>query len=187
MARTTIWSQEKYLDAYHFAAKAHRGQKYSGTGLPYLMHLSIVTMEVMAVLEVEHYKDPDLMVQCAILHDVIEDTKVSKKRIEEVFGKAVADGVSFLSKKKKIKYKEKRFTEYILRLKEAPREIKAVKLADRISNLQTPPFHWDSKKIKSYLDKSWLIHKELGDASRYLSARLEKKIKQYPSLVDLKG
>ena len=31
-----IWSQESYLKAYRFAAKAHRGQKFPGTELPYI-------------------------------------------------------------------------------------------------------------------------------------------------------
>jgi (p)ppGpp synthase/HD superfamily hydrolase len=187
MPKSPIWSQEKFLAAYHFAAEAHRGQKYPGTGLPYLIHISFVSMEVIAVLAVEQFKDPDLMVQCAILHDVIEDTKVGKKRLEEVFGKEVAQGVDYLTKKIKIKDKEKRFTDNMSRLKDAPREIQAVKLADRISNLQKPPFHWDRKKISFYLEKSLVIQKELGHASPYLSKRLKEKITNYPELSKRRG
>ena len=76
MNKIPIWSQEKYIHAYHFAAKAHRGQLYPGTGLPYLMHLSFVSMEIIAALAVEEVKHPNLAVQCALLHDVIEDTKI---------------------------------------------------------------------------------------------------------------
>jgi len=187
MPKSPIWSQEKFNAAYRVAAQAHRGQKYPGTGLPYLMHITLVTMEVIALLEVEHFKDPDLMVQCAILHDVIEDTKIGKKRLEEIFGKDVALGVDQLSKKNKIKNSEKRFKEYIARLKDAPNEIKAVKLADRISNLQTPPFHWDKKKIELYLEKSQIIQRELGDASPYLNKRLKEKITGYPELINDRG
>lgn len=187
MPKSPNFSQEKYLAAYHFAAEAHRGQKYPGTGLPYLMHITFVSMEVIAALEVETFKDPNLMVQCAILHDVVEDTKVSKRRLEEVFGKEIAQGVDHLTKKKRIKDKEKRFTDNMTRLKDAPREIQAVKLADRISNLQTPPFGWDSKKINTYLEKSKVIQKELGHASPYLNKRLKEKIANYPELVNRRG
>ena len=187
MPKTPNFSQEKFLSAYRFSAEAHRGQKYPGTGLPYLMHITSVSMEVIALLEVEPFKDPDLMIQCAILHDVIEDTKVSKRRLEEVFGKEIAQGVESLTKKKRIKDKEKRFTDNMARLKDAPREIQAIKLADRISNLQTPPFHWDSKKIASYLEKSKIILKELGNASPYLNIRLKEKIALYPELVNHRG
>ncbi len=185
MPKSPIWSQEKYLAAFHFAAHAHRGQKYAGMGLPYLMHVTMVCMEVIAALEVERFKDPDLMVQCALLHDVIEDTKIKKLRLVEVFGEEVAHGVDLLSKKKKIKNKEKRFTEYIARLAEAPKQIKAVKLADRISNLQTPPFHWDKKKITRYLERSKFIQEKLGDASPYLNKRFSQKIEAYPKIAHL--
>jgi len=185
MPKSPNFSQEIFLEAYHFAAKAHRGQKYARTGLPYLIHISFVTMEVIAMLEVERFKDADLMIQCAILHDVVEDTKIKKRRIEELFGEKVAQGVDQLTKKKKIKNKEKRFSEYITRLKDAPKEIQAIKLADRISNLQEPPFYWDNKKITNYLEKSKLIQKELGHASPYLNKRLKEKIAQYESFAHL--
>jgi len=184
MPKSPIWSQEKYLTAYHFAARAHRGQKVAKTGLPYLLHITFVTMEVIALLEVEKFKDPDLMVQCAILHDVIEDARVKKTRLEELFGKGVAQGVDLLSKKKKIKNKEKRFIEYIDRLEGAPKAIQSVKLADRISNLQEPPFHWAQKKIANYLEKSKVIQEKLGHASSYLSNRMLKKMRDYEQYLE---
>ncbi|NTV65521.1 MAG: bifunctional (p)ppGpp synthetase/guanosine-3',5'-bis(diphosphate) 3'-pyrophosphohydrolase, partial [Oscillochloris sp.] len=45
-----MWSQERYLAAYHFAARAHHGQIYPGTELPYSLHLAFVSMEVLAAL-----------------------------------------------------------------------------------------------------------------------------------------
>jgi (p)ppGpp synthase/HD superfamily hydrolase len=182
MPKSPIWSQEKYLSAFHFAAQAHRGQKYPDTGLPYLMHITFVAMETIAALEVEPCKDPDLAVQCALLHDVVEDTKVSKGKVKQVFGEEVADGVLLLTKNKKIKNKEKRFSEHIAQLLDAPQVIKMVKLADRISNLQAPPFHWDNEKIADYLEKSRIIQKKLGGASPYLNKRLKDKITNYTKI-----
>lgn len=180
MKNSPVWSQEKYLQAFHFAARAHSGQKYAGSDLPYIMHIAMVCMETIAALEVEPVDDPDLAVQCALLHDVIEDTPVRKNKIAEIFGKDVADGVELLSKKMKIKDKEKRFSEYLALLANAPKEIQMVKLADRISNLQAPPFHWDQEKIAAYREKSLTILNILGSASSYLSERLQEKIAAYP-------
>lgn len=70
------WSQDVYTKAYCFAAEAHDGQLFSGTALPYIMHVSFVSMEVMAALAHEPERDGDLAVQCALLHDVIEDLNV---------------------------------------------------------------------------------------------------------------
>ncbi|MEJ2749737.1 MAG: HD domain-containing protein, partial [Anaerolineae bacterium] len=92
------WSPEAYTKAYRFAAEAHNGQLFPGTELPYLMHLSFVAMEIMAALAREPKWEGNLAVQCALLHDVIEDTAVSYEDVESEFGTAVADGVLALTK-----------------------------------------------------------------------------------------
>ena len=73
MSLNANWSQENYLRAYRFAAEAHKGQEYPGTDLPYLMHISFVSMEIIAAINHGKDCDGDLAVQCAVLHDVIED------------------------------------------------------------------------------------------------------------------
>ena len=152
---------------------------YPGTGLPYLMHISLVSMEIIAALAVEEAEYPDLAVQCALLHDVIEDTNIKYKKIREVFGLEVADGIKALTKNKKTK-KGKRLKDSIDRIKKQPhKEVWMVKLADRISNLQPPPFNWTQAKIKAYWESSTEIYAALKDASPYLGERLLKKIDNY--------
>ncbi len=182
MNKAPGWSQEEYIRAYHFAAKAHRGQLYPGSGLPYLTHLSFVSMEIIAALAVKDVEHPNLAVQCALLHDVIEDTKISYQKIRDVFGKEVADGVKALTKNKKIK-KAKRLKDSIDRIRKQPREVRMVKLADRVSNLQYPPFNWAQAKIKAYWESSKIIHKELKSASSFLENRLEEKLKNYKQYI----
>ena len=48
-----IWLPEDFHRAYWFAARAHHGQPMPDTDLPYLIHVSLVTMEVIAALRVE--------------------------------------------------------------------------------------------------------------------------------------
>jgi (p)ppGpp synthase/HD superfamily hydrolase len=55
-----------------------------------------------------------------------------------------------------------------------------VKLADRITNLQPPPEHWDAEKVERYRAEGKLILNELGDASPFLSKRLNGKLRVYP-------
>jgi (p)ppGpp synthase/HD superfamily hydrolase len=78
--------QEAYTKSYRFAAEVHLGQLFPGTELPYIMHVSFVSMEVMAALAHEPERDGNLAVQCALLHDVIEDTDVSYEDVKDVFG-----------------------------------------------------------------------------------------------------
>jgi len=54
-----------------------------------------------------------------------------------------------------------------------------VKLADRITNLQPPPEHWDDRMIERYREGAELIYRELGSASAYLRDRLRVKIDKY--------
>ncbi len=67
----SLWSQDLYAEAYLFAARAHRSQNVPGTDLPYIVHLNLVTAEVMAALAATDGLDGDLAVCCALLHDTI--------------------------------------------------------------------------------------------------------------------
>jgi (p)ppGpp synthase/HD superfamily hydrolase len=175
---TSNWSQELYIKAARFAAQAHAGQLYPGTGLPYLIHLSFVSMEVLGVLSVEPGHDGDLAVQCALLHDSIEDTDVTYADLASTFGVKVADGVQALSKNPDLE-KSQQLTDSLQRIRSQPKEIWIVKLADRISNLQPPPPHWTPAKVIRYRDEAINIHTALKDASPFLSLRLAKKIANY--------
>jgi guanosine-3',5'-bis(diphosphate) 3'-pyrophosphohydrolase len=54
----------------------------------------------------------------------------------------------------------------------------AVKLADRITNLQPPPANWSRTKNIKYLKESQIILDELRDGNQYLAKRLEDKISE---------
>jgi len=172
------WSQETYIKAYRFASEAHLGQLFPGTDLPYMIHVSFVCMEVMAALIVQKEMDGDLAIQCALLHDVIEDTKKCFEDIEESFGMQVATGVKALTKNKNME-KEKQLADSLIRIREQPYEIWMVKLADRISNLQPPPADWTKEEIRKYHADAREIHEALKDSNAYLAARLEEKITNY--------
>lgn len=45
------WSQEKYIEALKFADIAHKDQLYPSFGLPCIIHLSFVSMEIIAALK----------------------------------------------------------------------------------------------------------------------------------------
>ncbi|MBN1891019.1 MAG: bifunctional (p)ppGpp synthetase/guanosine-3',5'-bis(diphosphate) 3'-pyrophosphohydrolase [Thermoflexales bacterium] len=172
------WSQDEYIRAYRFAAIAHQGQSVPGTDLPYIVHLSLVCMEVIAALIAEQGHDENLAVQCALLHDVIEDTGVTYEQVQQEFGSAVADGVLALSKDPALP-KPAQMPDSLQRIQEQPQEIWLVKLADRISNLQPPPHYWTQDKIVAYRQEAIQIQDALGAASPFLSARLTLKIEAY--------
>ncbi len=172
------WSQEIYIKAYRFAAHAHQGQKVPGTEISYIMHLSFVSMEVIAALNVEQERNGNLAIQCALLHDTIEDTDTTFEQIEAEFGEAVANGVLALTKNNSLE-KSLQMTDSLQRIKEQLPEISMVKLADRITNLQTPPYYWKQDKIVRYRAEAISIYEALKDASPFLASRLALKIESY--------
>ena len=144
-------------------------------------------MEILAALAAEEVDRPNLAVQCALLHDCLEDTYVIYDDLTDKFGRFVADGVLALSKDGAIgttedEYKRDRLQleNSLQRIKQQPKEVWMVKLADRITNLQPPPGHWTEEMIDRYKKGAELIHKELASASEYLGERLKVKINSYP-------
>jgi (p)ppGpp synthase/HD superfamily hydrolase len=136
-------------------------------------------MEILAALSAETGHDGDLAVSCALLHDTIEDTDTSYEQIESIFGIRVADGVAALSKNPALA-KSQQLLDSLQRIAAQPIEIWMVKLADRITNLQTPPPHWTPDKIVKYRDEAIEIHTHLHTASPFLATRLAQKIQTYP-------
>jgi len=174
--------QEAYIKAWSFATAAHQGQKVPSTDYPYINHIGLVAMEALSTIANEEEIDnPELLIQCALLHDTIEDTDCSHADLKREFGSDVADGVLSLSKDATLTTKAERMNDCLLRIKLQPKEIWMVKLCDRITNLQPPPKHWDIKKIRAYRYEAELILKELGEANEYLAKRLSRKIENYKS------
>ena len=171
--------QTLYQDAIKFATYKHmeKRQKVKGTKLPYVVHLSNVAMEIF--MAAPHSEDFNLIyaIQAALLHDTIEDTQTTFDEIKENFGEDIAIAVLALSKNEKLP-KDKQIPDSLARIKKLQREVWAVKLADRITNLQPPPPNWSRAKNIKYLKESQTILEELKDGNPYLAKRLEDKISE---------
>lgn len=176
---STTWSLDLYHRAARFAARAHLGQKIPGGDLPYVLHVVQVTAEVLGALAVEPVERPDLAVACALLHDVVEDTTITADQVAAAFGPDVAAGVLALSKDPSLP-KDQAMPDSLRRIRDQPREVWLVKLADRIVNLEPPPYYWKPTKIAAYREEAGRIADALGDASPHLHARLRGKIAAYP-------
>lgn len=174
----SLWSPDVYLRACRFAAVAHQGQIFPGTPLPYLLHVTDVAAEVMAALAAEPGRDGDLAVQCALLHDVIEDTPFAHDDVEREFGAAVAAGVLALSKDPARPAAEQ-MADSLARIRRQPPEVWMVKLADRIVNLGEPPSYWPLARRQAYRAEGQQIADALGAASPALAGRLRARIAGY--------
>jgi guanosine-3',5'-bis(diphosphate) 3'-pyrophosphohydrolase len=172
--------QDIYQKTIKFAAQRHtdKNQTIPGSNLPYVVHLSNVAMEILVASQKSENFDTEFAVQVALLHDTLEDTDVTFEELENEFGKPVADAVLALTKNDDLQ-KDTKMTDSLQRIKEQPKEVWAVKLADRITNLQRPPYFWKEEKIKKYKEEAQIILEELRGGNEYLENRLEEKIEEY--------
>lgn len=126
---------QRIADAATFAAEAHKGQRRK-SGEPYIAH-PVAAAELLADLKL----DADTLI-AAILHDVVEDTTITKATIAARFGTAVADIVDGVTKLDQIKFKSREeaqvesFRKMVLAMVRDIRVI-LVKLADRMHNMRT--------------------------------------------------
>ena len=121
--------------AYVFANAAHRGQMRI-SGAPYISH-PLAVAETLAVWHL----DPHALM-AALLHDVMEDTSITKEQIASRFGKVTADLVDGVSKIDRIETQSfedaqaENFRKMLLAMARDVRVI-LIKLADRLHNMQT--------------------------------------------------
>ncbi|HYF64091.1 MAG TPA: HD domain-containing protein [Herpetosiphonaceae bacterium] len=179
----SAWSPDSFAQAWNFATFYHQGQTYGGptegTQIEYLNHVGSVAAEVIWALPERPDLRADLAIQCALLHDVVEDTRATIALVRETFGAAVADGVRALTKDTSLPGKAAQMADSLARIQAQGHEVWLVKLADRITNLYHPPFYWDNARIEEYRREAMAIHAALHPASPALAARLEAKIDHY--------
>jgi guanosine-3',5'-bis(diphosphate) 3'-pyrophosphohydrolase len=187
--QSIAWSPDVFAKAWNFATLKHHGQTYSsplkGVSFDYINHVGIVAVEtIWALTAAAPGSNADLAIQCALLHDVIEDTSGTYEDILEQFGKDVADGVQALTKDDRITDKIEKMAECLVRICAQPAEIWMVKMADRIVNLSPPPFSWTCEKIASYRQEAIQIYDALHTANPVQAARLWGKIEQFGSFLN---
>jgi len=170
--------QSAYQKAIRFAGEKHANQKMPASEASYLVHLSNVAMEV--ILAERHTDDFDLTfaVQVALLHDVLEDTPATFEEVAANFSEEIAEAVLALSKNDELP-SDIQIPDSLMRIKALRKEVWAVKLADRITNMQQPPKNWSLEKKKHYRQVAKLILQELEGGNAYLEARLKEKIEEY--------
>ncbi|MGH7679733.1 MAG: RelA/SpoT family protein [Gemmatimonadaceae bacterium] len=122
--------------AYRFSADAHRGQTRL-SGEPFVTHC-VEVAKILAELQLD-----SVTVACGLIHDVVEDTRITVADVEREFGKEIAgivDGLTKIAKLPTGGTKEERqvesYRKLLLSIAKDARVI-IVKLADRLHNMRT--------------------------------------------------
>ena len=137
--KLTLYLDPKEVDrierAYHFSEKCHLGQMRQ-SGDPYITH-PLAVANILADMRMDHES-----LMAALLHDVIEDTGVTKGQISRRFGRTVADlvdGGSKLGEVASASRAEQQAESFQKMTLAMSRDIRVmlVKLADRLHNMRT--------------------------------------------------
>lgn len=127
--------REMLFSAFLFAENAHRGQMRR-SGEPYISHpLAVAGILTQWKLDVQ-------ALAAALMHDVMEDSGVTKLELTEKYGKAVAELVDGMSKIDKLEFQSKEeaqaenFRKMLLAMARDLR-VMLIKLADRLHNMRT--------------------------------------------------
>ncbi|MEX1058507.1 MAG: RelA/SpoT family protein, partial [Natronospirillum sp.] len=121
--------------AYYFAEQAHAGQKRASNE-PYIIH-PLAVANILARMHMDHQS-----LMAAMLHDVLEDTPMTREAMAVQFGDGVADLVDGVSKLTHLEFEDKRhemaenFQKMAMAMAKDLRVI-LVKLADRLHNMRT--------------------------------------------------
>ena len=126
---------DKIADAFVFSRAAHEGQ-FRSSGDPYISHPLAVAQSL-----AEWHMDAQALC-AALLHDVMEDTGVSKEELAQRFGQVTADlvdGVSKLEKVENQSWQEAQAENFRKMLLAMARDVRVIliKLSDRLHNLNT--------------------------------------------------
>lgn len=123
------------IKAYEYA-KSNHGEQLRKSGEPYIIH-PIQVAYTLATLEMD-----ESTICAALLHDVLEDTKVSKEVLEKEFDKEIAEMVDGVTKLGKLSYttiEEQQVENYRKMFLAMGKDIRVIliKLSDRLHNMRT--------------------------------------------------
>lgn len=157
----------------NFAALKHGFQKRKGNGLPYIVH----PIGVAHILANEAQVHELVVLQAALLHDVVEDTGTSLDQVRSEFGAEVADVVAEVTDDKSLS-KDARKRAQIAHAPHLSRQAKLVKLADKLYNLRdllvTPPLGWSAPRIHGYFVWAFHVIAGLRGTNAVLESELDK-------------
>jgi len=132
--------------AFNIALEAHKNARRK-SGEPYIYH-PIAVARIVA----EEIGLGSIAIACALLHDTVEDTDITLKDIEGMFGKKVASIIDGLTKIAGVfdassSLQAENFRKMLLTLAEDVRVI-IIKLADRLHNMRTLDSMERTKQLK---------------------------------------
>lgn len=173
-----FWS-DRIQKAFEVGQKAHEGQKRKTSGEPYFNHCVAVAGIIESWVFVKESRFVEDLVCAGLLHDAVEDTKLTLADIRKMFGDEVAflvDGVSKF-KSEGLEGSDKETIKKVLEGYFVDPRVVILKLADRTHNMESlpemptnkqGPKAWETEEIYARMAEAlgmWKVMRELKDAA----------------------
>ncbi len=142
------------MKAYEYARKCHQGtnHKYDGDKDYFETHVLRVVYYGLAFISIVPYDKRHIVIAMLLLHDCIEDCRVTYNDIKNEFGVEVAEGVYAVTNEKGKNRPERANAKYYFGIRKTPYAI-FVKLADRLANVAYGIYNGGGM-IKGYLKEN---------------------------------
>lgn len=163
--------------AVRIAIDAHKDQKRKSDGFPYIAH----PFSVALMLQKHGFRDE--VIAAGVLHDVLEDTVVTRDELIAAVGEEVVGMVAVLSEDKSKPWEDRK-REYIAAVAAAPDDVKAISTADKISNIsdtldhcrENPTEFW-ARFTRGLPEQRWYYRTFITDVGAHWSHPLMDELK----------
>lgn len=170
------------INALDFAAFFHKDQRRKNKDKdPYINH----PIEVAKILTDCGVNDPNI-IAAAILHDVIEDTRITIEDLANVFPTPVINYVKEVTDDKslpKVEIKKRQLE----KMKTASDGAKMIKAADKISNCSNlftdPPESWSVEYQRGYFTWCYYVCEEIKGVNKKLDEKIESLFSRYNNYI----
>ena len=174
-----LWNCKEIYKAVFYATKAF-GKKYPSydeNKKSYTAHFTSVALNSINYTANEKLNH-EFMLVVAILHDVLEDTDITYQDLINDFNIDIADAVKTLSRDERLPFNEQ-IPDCLNRIKNQPKEVAIVKMADRLYNIRERYNGWTKEHQDMYKKEAQLVCDELGYASINMKKALQLAIDEY--------
>lgn len=167
------------IKAANFAAIKHKDQRRKDSEkTPYINH----PIGVAHILTEEGFVEDPLVIQGALLHDTVEDTKTTFDEIEQNFGPIVRKIVEEVSDDKTLPKAERKRLQ-IVTAKSKSERAKLVKLADKLYNLRDLerqlPVGWTRPQMEEYFRWAKAVVDEIRGTNILLEDKLDELFRKH--------
>lgn len=165
--------------ALNIAERCHKGQVRKATGEPYVYH-PVQVASLLASIGVED----DETLAAAILHDVLEDCRITEIELEdESIPRSVLRTVQFVTKDKFFEKIPEEYEKYYSEILTDPKAC-LVKVADRCHNLATMAHAFNKEKRSVYIKETKTYIIPLIRKARWMYPEIASKLYALKFFID---